>query len=78
MRDCCETGREGPLPPQRPIKIIYEIISAFSLRHLHVSTVPMTVVPLGVAAGSHGLLHQETEQNLNDHIAPYWPGLASH
>ena len=36
----------------------------------------MAVVPLGVAAGSHGLLHQETEQNLNDQIAADWPGKA--
>ena len=39
------------------------------VRHLHVSTVTMAVVPLGVATGSHSLLHQETEQNLNDQIA---------
>ena len=47
-----------------------------TVRHVHVSTVTMAVVPLGVAAGSHGLLHQETEQNLNDQIAADWPGKA--
>ena len=39
------------------------------VRDLHVSAVPVAVVPLRVASPRHCLLLQETEQNYNHHTA---------